>query len=234
MKCLDLFSGTGSVAKVLREKNHEVITLDIDGKSDINVDILEWDYTKYPVGHFDYIHASCPCDTFSTLNYSNLGRRLKCINMEVFTREILEDRIQKIGLPVLYKTLEIINYFNPKFYTIENPAYSQMRKYIDLPNTIVDYCKYGFPYKKPTRIWNNFNFKGKTCCMDCEFIVDVSNVKCHLQQCGNNRLRKLTRHEYGIGRFGEGKIVKGGGNSRTERHRIPPELVESWLSYMLI
>ena len=227
MKCLDLFSGTHSVANVLREKGLEVITLDVDGNSDININILEWDYKIYPSGYFDYIHASPECTKFSTMQYGLIGRKLKCTNYEPLTREMIEDQIQNIGLPPVYKTLEIINYFKPKYYTIENPAFGRLREYIDLPNTIVDYCKYGFPYQKSTRIWNNFNYQGMRCKKDCEFIVKVNDTDYHLQNCGNSKCNKKTRHlqnlEYG---------VKGGGNNKKERYRIPPKLIEDWLTYM--
>ena len=52
MKCLDLFSGTHSVANVLKERGHEVITLDLKD-ADINKNILEWNYKEYQKGYFD-------------------------------------------------------------------------------------------------------------------------------------------------------------------------------------
>ena len=227
MKCLDLFSGTHSVANVLKEHGHEVITLDIDGNSDISCNILDWDYKKYPVGYFDYIHSSFPCDKFSVCRYSCIGRKLKSLNMEKLTREKIEEEIITIGLPPLNKSLEIIDYFKPKYFTLENPAYGRAKDFIkNIDNTIVDYCKYGFPYKKSTRIWNNFNFKGKRCEKDCDFLVEVNDNLYHLQNCGNSRCNKKTKHFTTI----EG--IKGGGNSRKERYRIPPKLIEEWLSYM--
>lgn len=57
MRVLELFSGTGSVGKVCREKGWEVISLDLKG-ADINTDILDWDYASaYPVGH---LHRATP------------------------------------------------------------------------------------------------------------------------------------------------------------------------------
>lgn len=227
MKCLDLFSGTHSVSNVLRDKGHEVITLDIDGNSDISCNILDWDYKQYPVGYFDYIHSSFPCDKFSTCRNSCIGRKLKSLNMEKLTREKIEEEIITIGLPPLNKTLEIIDYFKPKYFTMENPAYGRAKEYIkDIDNCIVDYCKYGFPYQKPTRIWNNFNFKGLRCNKDCDFLVEVNKTIYHLQNCGNSKCMKKTRNITNI----EG--IKGGGNNRQERYRIPPKLIEDWLEYM--
>ena len=209
MKCLDLFSGTHSVANVLREEGHDVVTLDMDGNSDININILDWDYTIYPVGYFDYIHASPECTLFSTCSYANIGRRLKRLNMLPLTKQILENEMTTIGLPPVYKTLEIIEYFKPKYYTIENPAYGKMKNYIDLSNTIVDYCKYGFSYQKPTRIWNNFNYIGRRCNKDCDFMIKINDSFLHLQSCGRNSR-----------------------TNKKERYRIPPELIKDWLNYM--
>ena len=123
MNCLDLFSGTHSVAKILTELGHEVITLDLNGSSDINVNILDWDYKIYPPNHFDYIHASPPCDTFSVCRKCRYGAPLKAHNPDwknyrsvIFTPELfLHDQLT-IGLPILNKTLEIIEYFKLYLY----------------------------------------------------------------------------------------------------------------------
>ena len=67
-RLLDLFSGSGSVANLFREKGYEVVTLDIDPKyqADIHIDILVWEYwTAYPPGHFNVIACSPPCTEFS-------------------------------------------------------------------------------------------------------------------------------------------------------------------------
>jgi hypothetical protein len=43
MNCLELFSGTHSVGKILKEKGYNVVSLDLKG-ADINCNILDWDY----------------------------------------------------------------------------------------------------------------------------------------------------------------------------------------------
>ena len=55
MRLLELFSGTGSVGAAFASQGWEVISLDQDPKTDalIHEDILTWDYTVYPPGHFD-------------------------------------------------------------------------------------------------------------------------------------------------------------------------------------
>ena len=57
MKLFELFSRTGSVGKVARDKGYSVVSLDLQD-ADINSDILEWNYTKYEGGDFDFLWAS--------------------------------------------------------------------------------------------------------------------------------------------------------------------------------
>ncbi len=212
MRCLELFSGTGSVGKVLKEKGYSVISLDLKG-ADINCNILDWDYTTYPKDHFDYIHASPPCDTFSICRRGWIGRKLKAHGDIIITKEILDEDERNIGVPILNKTLEIIKYFEPKYYTIENPQTGNMKKYIiDIPYTDIDYCMYGLPYKKRTRIWNNFAFEGHKCNKECEFITNGR----HISNCGR------TGKEY------TSKITNFHGTSLKERYRIPYKLIRDW------
>ena len=61
---LELFSGTGSVGKVAREKGWDVVSVDIDPRADINVDIMEWDYRSSGMT-FDVVWGSPPCTMYS-------------------------------------------------------------------------------------------------------------------------------------------------------------------------
>ena len=203
MKCLDLFSGTHSVANVLKQRGHEVITLDLKD-ADINKNILEWNYKEYPKGYFDYIHGSPPCDTFSICRKCWIGRKLKAHGDKIFTKELLLQDQLNIGVPILNKLLEIIEYFEPKYYTIENPQSGDMKNYInDISYCDVDYCMYGFPYKKRTRIWNNFNFNGEKCNKNCGFIIDGKH------------------HSNGVKSWNSTNLKI--------RYRIPNKLINDWL-----
>ena len=161
MKCLELFCGTKSVGKVFSKDSNitELISVDIVPKynPDILANVLDWDYKVYPPNYFDIIWASPPCTTFSILRASNIGR----YNI---TKESIEKDIQEIGLPILRKTEEILEYFKPKYWFMENPQTGKMKDHTVLQNyTDVCYCRYGYDYKKPTRIWTNTNFKGLWC-----------------------------------------------------------------------
>lgn len=236
MRVLELFSGTGSVNKICKEKGYEVVSLDLKG-ADINTDILKWDYTTYPVGHFDIIWASPPCDTFSNLRKCWYGRKMKCHNGAIFTKELeLQDR-ERTGLPILRQTQAIIEYFKPALWFIENPKTGSMKDYLTLPFYDVDYCKYSdWGYKKPTRIWTNkVDFKPLTCKNDCPHIVDGT----HKMRMGfgkyvqdGDKVIRVDSKEKQV-KYKEYKNVKpnlkGGGNNRNERYRIPPLLIQSLL-----
>ena len=148
MKLLELFSGTKSVGNVAEQLGYEVVSLDLKD-ADINCNILDWDYTIYPTGYFDVIWASPPCDTFSILR--------KCWTERYgHTVETMQTDIDNIGLPILRRTEDVINYFNPTYYFIENPQTGSMKESIDKPYYDVDYCKYAdWGYRKRTRVWTN-------------------------------------------------------------------------------
>ena len=91
IRCLDLFSGTHSFSTVAKALGYECVTLDISAKHnpDIVCDILEFDYKIWPIGYFDFIWASPPCNTFSIIRNSNIGKN-------GFTKEKIEDDIDNI------------------------------------------------------------------------------------------------------------------------------------------
>jgi site-specific DNA-cytosine methylase len=138
MKLLELFSGTKSVGKVAEKLGYEVVSLDLKD-ADINCDILNWEYTVYPSGYFDVIWASPPCTEYSRAKTTGV-RKLDHAN------------------EIVLRTLDIIKYYNPKHYIIENPQTGLLKNQSfmnDLPYVDIDYCKYGMPYRKRTRLWNN-------------------------------------------------------------------------------
>jgi hypothetical protein len=203
MKLLDLFSGTGSVGKVARSMGYEVVSLDLRG-ADINCNILEWDYTAYSPEHFDVIWCSPPCETFSIARRSLIGRY-------GYTAESIQTDMLERGVPILRKAQEVIRYLKPKVYFIENPRTGRMKDFLELPFYDVDYCRYGFSYRKATRIWTDL--KG--------FEPRVCNKQCGAFENGRHLMRAS----------GGTKSVKGqgGGNSRNSRYKIPEALVRELL-----
>ena len=59
---------------------------------------------------------------------------------------------------------------------------------------------------------------------------------CHLQNCGNSKCNAKTKnfHLKGIGRgTDKGENIKGGGNNKKDRYKIPPELVKEWFVWLI-
>ena len=78
---------------------------------------------------------------------------------------------------IVQRTLDILEYFEPTYWMIENPQSGLLKEQIQmygLPYRDIDYCKYGMPYRKRTRIWNNvFTWTPRPLCVkDCGDIVD--------------------------------------------------------------
>ena len=191
MNCLELFSGTHSFGKCAEALGHNVISLDIDGRATITKDILEWDYTIYPKDYFDIIWASPPCNEYSCMNYC---RPEKVCDIEGSDKLVL-------------KTLEIINYFNPELWYIENPQTSLLKSrpfMKDIPYVDVDYCMFGWYIRKRTRIWTNKQHPTVLCDKKCGAYKDGKHLSfSKLNIKGMNRLDL--------------------------RHTIPPELIYSLL-----
>ena len=167
MRLLELFKGTGSIGKWC-EKAHpdwDVVSLDIlpKFKPTICSDIMDWDYKTYPTGYFDIIWASPECKVYSTLQHSlNINRWGK-------TREEAKANLEKTRREhdkYVLRVLDIIEYFKPAKWFIENPWNSNMKSIPQLKalkSYRFDYCRFGFDYQKPTRIWSNVNLEDMKC-----------------------------------------------------------------------
>ena len=101
MNLLELFSGTKSVGTIAKSLGFNVISLDLKN-ADINTDILEWDYKQFDRNHFEFIWSSPPCTEYSIAKTQGI-RNIEYANS------------------IVLKTIEIIKYFNPKYFVIENP-----------------------------------------------------------------------------------------------------------------
>ena len=207
---LELFSGTHSIGKVAKERGYEVVSLDRDLPATIKADIMTWDYkAAYPVGHFDIIAASPVCLWWSLLRGSNIGKKSRAHGGLPFTKELIQQDIETFGKPMVDKVREIIDYFNPTYWWIENPKTGKMKSYIlDLPFYDVDYCQYSdWGYKKSTRFWTN--------------ITIFTPKVCDLKTCPNV---VGTRHNKALGAVEKGKWGVEG-TSKHDRYRIPPLLI---------
>jgi len=204
MRILELFAGTSSLAKVARERGHDVVTLDLCPKHSptICVNILEWDHSVYAPDFFAYVHASCPCEQYSRARTTGPPRNLE-----------LADSLVK-------RTVEILEYFNSALWTIENPATSLLwqRPVAQSLEQIAktSYCGYGYPYRKNTWFANNFALKLRPQC----------DGTCGMMK-GRRHLQHAQRGGGGAARDAEGRPVR---HSLDQLHSIPPDLCSDILA----
>ena len=117
MNVLDVFSGTGSIGKCCKELGWNVVSVDLLLPADHEVDIMDFDYKQYPQDYFSIIWSSPPCTFYSNLQNCWLGRKKK--DGTILTKELLEQH-RKDSDKLILKTLEIIEYFNPELWYMEN------------------------------------------------------------------------------------------------------------------
>ena len=189
-KILDLFSGTQSVRKALDQMNidYEYYGIDIYSPEEENIilDLSQDDIVEKVVASLpknwepDFIWASPVCNKFSistavkggNIYFEKTKQGIKPReNMEPLlnsswkhtTKESI-DYETKLHLKLVKNMQLIIDYYNVNF-VIENPRTSYMVYYLNPLYVInkVDYCMYGFDYKKPTTIYSNYNLGLKTC-----------------------------------------------------------------------
>jgi site-specific DNA-cytosine methylase len=222
MRVLELFSGTGSVGKVCKELGYDVVSLDIKDykkyKPTHKIDILKWNYKTYNTGDFDIIWCSPPCIWYSNLqntwiNRMKIGEDGK---KYLYTKERRAEDIEYAD-SLVKKCLEIIEYFKPQTWFMENPQTGLLKKrpfMEDLPYVDADYCKYStYGYRKRTRFWTNKEgISLKLCNKDCENLQEHNGRFIHKRSLGGNK-----EHQKAV----------GGGSNRDDRYRIPPDLIKT-------
>lgn len=212
MNVLELFSGTGSVGKVCEMLDWNVVSVDMILPATHKCDIMDFNYKQYPRDHFDIVWASPPCTNYSKLQDCWIGRMRKG---QIYTKEVQAEEMNNDDKLVL-KALEIIEYFNPHWWFIENPAGSRMKErpfMKNLHNYVVDYCMYSdWGYRKRTRIWTNR--------------TDFNPLLCN-KQCGN-MIDNL--HKTNLGNSERKIRTKGNGVSQHDAYRIPEKLILSLFS----
>jgi Site-specific DNA methylase len=209
-RALELFSGTGSVRKVLEARGWEVTSLDLDPKAGaekqrhICCDICEWDYRAFEPGHWDYIHASPVCTEFS--------RALTTRPRDLAAGDKLVDRV-----------LEILTHLRPQWWSVENPdSLMKTRPNMQHLRAFMKrccYCVYSddegtHSYRKPTCVWSNLPWEPRPMC--------TSTTPCRFRQNGCHP--KIAQR--GTGRT---EATRANANTRNQLYSMPPALVQEWV-----
>jgi hypothetical protein len=166
---LELFSGTGSIGRAFRELGWQVTSVDIDPRfvPDICRDVMELDAGEVQAvyGNVDLLWASPPCTQYS------------CARTTARTPRDL------VGSDAL--VAHVLDLADALFcnFLIENPhsGLLKTRPVVQgIPMRVLDYCRYGTPYRKRTSIWTNTGYvpRRPLCRKDC----DSSDGRVHLRR----------------------------------------------------
>jgi len=138
---LSLFDYSGNWPRPYKEAGYEVFSLDI--KNDI--DILEITREDIPANSIHGILAAPPCTDFA-----GSGAQ--------YWKAKDADGRTEASLKLIDKTLEIIDWFDPVFWCLENPVgrLPKLRPQLGKP-WYFNPCDFGDPYTKKTGLWGKFN-----------------------------------------------------------------------------
>lgn len=177
-RALDLYCGLGGKkdskhrggwAQALRDLGWDVTTVDFDRafQPDICIDVLKLTAAdlREKYGHFDFIVASPPCESYSVCS---IGHHWQ-------SSGVPKSQKAKDAIILLKHTIDLIEELKPSYWLLENPV-GMMRKipFMQLlPQQTVTYCQYGDtggmdgkPRQKPTDLWGRMpeGFKFRPMC----------------------------------------------------------------------
>lgn len=248
-KLLELFSGTHSIGKVAQTLDYDVYSVDkymgpkcpfgtnYCSSKHFKEDIMTWNYKQFPPGFFHVITASPVCRLWSKLRHTWVGRTLKGSSKPLTLEDIQHD-INVHAKPQIDRLLQIMSYFKPVWWCIENPSSSKLKQYLPmtkLPFVEVDYCKYSnWGYRKRTRLWTNIKFKPKMCHNDCENLINTGKQIVHKNYLGcgrtvvlilNGKIKRVTTKTYNSKYTHIKPVMFSHETTTIEKYRIPQSLV---------
>ncbi len=152
-RLLELFAGTGSIGKAFERQGWEVVSLDISPKYNPThvVNLHDWNSHVYRSDFFDLIWGSPVCTQYSVARTTGPPRDLHAA-----------DKLVK-------RMLEVMSYFRcgGAHWAFENPQSGLLKTrsvVAGLPFFDTSYCKYGYPYRKNTRIWTSLALQLRSPC----------------------------------------------------------------------
>jgi hypothetical protein len=215
---MELCAGTGSFSKIAREMGFSTYTVEIN--PDLNPDyagsIMDFDPAPF-VGKIDVMWASPPCTEFSYM--TRLFRGTHTLH----------------GLELVHRCLEIMRIINPKWWVFENPVGTLKDEEIlkHIPMHTVNYCMYGYPYKKPTNIWTNIPFKPRECKGDCGNIIKYKPLNGRIRKYHRVTLCPKRKKKGTTGETHPGQEVLSSSKNYRSVASVPPQLVREILTSLL-
>jgi len=152
-RMLELFCGRKCIGEVFKKK-YDMVSLDYNPKFNAThtEDILEWDYKQYEPETFEVIWASPDCTTWSLASGGKYRRQ-----NNIYSQHENGQKAERM----IIRLLEMIEYFKPKMFFIENPRgllqhFPPMKDLESKNNkTLVYYGNYNWGFPKATHIWSN-------------------------------------------------------------------------------
>jgi site-specific DNA-cytosine methylase len=172
------------------------MSLDNDPKcgADVCQDLVTWAYTDFSEPP-DVIWCSPPCTHYSKART---------------TAKTPRDLIGSDAM--VQRCLDIISFWRPKYWFIENPQTGLLKTrdvVHGVPFVDLDYCMYGAPYRKRTRIWTNTAWTPRPPCIH----------KGHAMSAQKGPSRRA------------GQLVQGDNCSLQTLHALPAALTEELFLY---
>lgn len=158
LNVLELFSGSQTLRKAFEASGHTVTSLDYikfrnTAVDTILTDIMDWDFRGFNKCQFDVIWIGLPCTTYSKAS----GGKHFYDYCNPRTTEAIK------ALEIFDKIVEILEYFNPLIWYIENPAggflnFPHIKDFIKYSNCNIEsiyQSSYGYPIPKHTVLLTN-------------------------------------------------------------------------------
>lgn len=198
---VELFSGSGNMARAFRKEGYKTLTIDLEQEADIQKDIRDVtakEIIKKLGGRPNVLWASPPCTAFSVVAISRNWE-----NRYPTSKKAME------GIALLCETIRLIMQLKPQKWYIENPR-GMMRSLPFLefvPRRTFTFCQYGDNAQKPTDVFTNVQlFFPKKC---------SPGAPCHDPQPRGYRAKKDLNAHKNMGTQGK--------NNAYERGKLPPE-----------
>lgn len=106
-RLLDLFCGAGGATMGYYRAGFEVVGVDIEPQPRYGFEFIQADAMTFPLSGFDVIHASPPCQAYTSLRRQHPGREYPDLIATV------RKRLIEIGLPYVIENVEGAPLLNP-------------------------------------------------------------------------------------------------------------------------